>query len=68
MFAQELRGSRSQADSVDAPVLTRAVFGRQAESAVHEEAAGNKEGGEMWFMGDSSLYGITTTGASLAAN
>jgi hypothetical protein len=59
MFAQEFRGSRPRADAVDA------VFGREAESAVHEEAAGNKEVGRNEIL---PRNGITTTGASLAAN
>ena len=49
------------------PCFTRVVFGRQAESAVQEEAAGNKEVGRnetMVILPD----GITTTGAPLAAN
>ena len=49
MFAQEFRGSRPRADAVRcSPCFTRAVFGHRArESAVHEEAAGNKVWGEM---------------------
>ena len=34
------------------PRFTRAVFGRQAESGVHEQAAGNKEVGRNETMGD----------------
>ena len=35
------------------PCFTRAAFGRQAESAVHEEAAGNKEVGRNETIGGS---------------